>query len=95
MSFEEDDALSDFLNEQLDKPAEYRIDSLGQHVFRRNNDFGFVRDSWKRMATYIVDSGSSLRLHGERGRRVFPIQANQHRAPDVTLRFPWNRNADI
>jgi len=87
--------MSDFLNEELEKAAEYKIDSMGRHVFRRNNDFGVLRDSWKGMVPYIVDFGSSLRLHGETGRGIFPIQASQYRAPEVTLGFPWNRSADI
>lgn len=95
MSFEEVEVMSDFLNEELEKPAEYRIDSMGRHVFRRNNDFGVLRDSWKGMVPYIVDFGSSLRLHGVTGRGIFPIQASQYRAPEVTLGFPWNRSADI
>lgn len=95
MSFEEEAVISDFLNEQLEKPAEYKVDSMGRHVFRRNNEFGVLRDSWRGMVPCIVDFGSSLRLHGETGRGILPIQPSQYRAPEVTLGFPWSRSADI
>ncbi|KAJ6019805.1 protein kinase [Penicillium canescens] len=95
MPFEDGEVLSGFLNQRLEKPAEYKIDAVGRHVFRHDSDFGDLRPSWMSMTPHIVDFGSSLQLHGETGRGLFPIQPNHYRAPEVTLGFPWNRSADI
>lgn len=95
MSFEDEEVLSDFLNQQLERPAEYKLDAAGRQVFYRNNEFGNLRDSWPRMIPHLVDFGSSMQLHGDTGRGIYPIQPNHYRAPEVTLGFPWNRSADI
>lgn len=95
MPFEDEEVVSDFMNQHLEQPAEYKIDAAGRPVFRCSSDFGELRPSWMRMVPYIVDFGSSLQLHGETGRGLFPIQPNHYRAPEVTLGFPWNRSADI
>ncbi|KAJ5146587.1 protein kinase [Penicillium bovifimosum] len=95
MPFEDGEVLSNFLNQHLEQPAEYKIDATGRHVYRHNSDFGDLRRLWMNMVPHIVDFGSSLQLHGETGRGLYPIQSNQYRAPEVTLGFPWNRSADI
>ena len=95
MSFEGAEVMRDFLNENLEQAAEYKIDNAGRHVFRRNNDFGRLRESWKGMVPYLTDFGSAMQLHGETGRGLYPIHPNYYRPPEVTLGFPWNRSADI
>lgn len=95
MPFEAEEVVSDFMNQHLEQPVEYKIDAAGRPVFRYIRDFGDLRPSWMGMVPHIVDFGSSLQLHGETGRGLFPIQANHYRAPEVTLGFPWNRSADI
>jgi hypothetical protein len=96
MPFEDDEAMFEFINRQISEPAEYKLDATGQQVFRRDNTFGPLRDSWRlNMVPHIVDFSSALQLHGETGRGIMPIQPSQYRAPEVTLGFPWNRSADI
>lgn len=95
MPFEDESVLAEFMNRHISEPAKYKLDANGKHVFYRSNAYGPLKDSWRGMIPRIVDFGSAMQLHGETGRGIFPIQPNQYRAPEVTLGFPWNRNAEI
>lgn len=110
MFFECSDELTDFLDKELLKPAEYKLDEAGRLVFRSRSGFGPCDSSGKangkpevehtedcvpEILPYLGDFSSAFRLYENCEYGFLPIQQDEYRAPEVILGFPWTTSADI
>ncbi|KAJ5212603.1 uncharacterized protein N7498_004249 [Penicillium cinerascens] len=62
VTFEHPAVLGDFMNCQLDQPAQCKIDSTGRPIYRSHKEFGPLRTS-RNILPKIVDFGGSTRFH--------------------------------
>ncbi|RAL07044.1 protein kinase [Aspergillus homomorphus CBS 101889] len=92
MAIENAEVLDEFIESQLEKPMEYKIDSAGRQVYYRRDNFGNLRKI--NNLPRIVDFGAAIKLNPD-ARCIWPIQPNHYRAPEVILGCGWNTGVDI
>ncbi|RDW83600.1 putative serine/threonine-protein kinase [Aspergillus mulundensis] len=107
MSFENENVLASFINQQREQQMEYKIDSTaGRAVYRCHNDFGRIDGKEvKHMYPRITDFGLATRLDEPSAPArdgmvaqqlgLYPIQPDYYRAPEVILGCGWDFKADI
>ncbi|KAJ5239770.1 hypothetical protein N7468_004389 [Penicillium chermesinum] len=93
VSFEDPAVLADFMENQLENPMPFKIDSVGRPVYQSRNDFGPLKSL--RSIPQLVDFGLATRLEEDDDWGVWPIQPDHYRAPEVILGNGWQMHADI
>lgn len=93
VTFEDTAVLSEFLNSQLERGTQYKLDSSGRAIYPHQKVFGALRNVGN--IPQIVDFGPSTRLDEEDLHGVYPIQPDHYRAPEVILGCGWQMSADI